>query len=162
MDLTFQVPMQYCSLHNQTLLPLPVTSTTGHCFCFGCLFILSGVISLLFSTCISGTYWPGEFIFQCPIFLPFILSMGFSRQEYWNSFQVPPPVDRILSELSTNNTRRLYTWTNSDGWHQNQTDYILFRQRWRSSIQSAKTRTGADCGSNHELLIAKFDLNWRE
>ena len=35
MDLTFQVPMQYCSLQHQTLLPLPVTSTTGHCFCFG-------------------------------------------------------------------------------------------------------------------------------
>ena len=29
-------------------------------------------------------------------------------------------------------------------------------QRWRSSIQSAKTRPGTDCGSNHELLIAKF------
>ena len=26
----------------------------------------------------------------------------------------------------------------------------------RSSIQSAKTRPGADCGSDHELLIAKF------
>ena len=35
------------------------------------LFILSGVISLLFSSSISGTYQPGEFIFQCPIFLPF-------------------------------------------------------------------------------------------
>ena len=32
MDLTFQVPMQYCSLQHQTLLPSPVTSTTGHCF----------------------------------------------------------------------------------------------------------------------------------
>ena len=31
-------------------------------------------------------------------------------------------------------------------------------QRWRSSIQSAKRRPGADCGSNHELLIAKFRL----
>ena len=31
-------------------------------------------------------------------------------------------------------------------------------QRWRSSIQSAKTRPGADCGSDHELLIAKFRL----
>ena len=30
--------------------------------------------------------------------------------------------------------------------------------RWRSSIQSAKTRPGADCGSDHELLIAKFRL----
>ena len=35
-------------------------------------------------------------------------------------------------------------------------DYILCSQRWRSSIQSAKTRPGADCGSDHELLIAKF------
>ena len=35
MDLTFQVPMQYCSLQHQTLLLSPVTSTTGHCFCFG-------------------------------------------------------------------------------------------------------------------------------
>ena len=40
----------------------------------------------------------------------------------------------------------------------NQIDYILCSQRWRSSIQSAKTRPGADCGSNHELLIAKFRL----
>ena len=34
MDLTFQVPMQYCSLHHRTLLTSPVTSTTGCCFCF--------------------------------------------------------------------------------------------------------------------------------
>ena len=33
---------------------------------------------------------------------------------------------------------------------------ILFAARWRSSTQSAKTRLGADCGSDHELLIAKF------
>ena len=37
-------------------------------------------------------------------------------------------------------------------------DYLLCSQRWRSSIQSAKTRPGADCGSDHELLIAKFSL----
>ena len=42
--------------------------------------------------------------------------------------------------------RRLYTWTSPDGQHQNQIDYILCTQRWRSSIQSAKTRLGADCG----------------
>ena len=35
-------------------------------------------------------------------------------------------------------------------------DFILCRQRWRNSIQSAKTRLGADCGSDHELIIAKF------
>ena len=38
----------------------------------------------------------------------------------------------------------LYTWTSPDGQHQNQIDYILCSQRWRSSIQSAKTRPGAD------------------
>jgi len=37
-----------------------------------------------------------------------------------------------------------------------QIDYVLCSQRWRSSIQSAKTRLGTDCGSDHELLIAKF------
>ena len=39
---------------------------------------------------------------------------------------------------------------------------ILCRQRWRSSIQSAKTRPGADCGSGHELLIAKFRLKLKK
>ena len=43
-----------------------------------------------------------------------------------------------------------------------QIDYILCRQRWRSSIQSAKTRPGADCGSDHELLIAKFRLKLKK
>ena len=45
---------------------------------------------------------------------------------------------------------------------QNQIDYILSSQRWRSSIQLAKTRPGADCGSNHELLIAKFRLKLKK
>ena len=35
--------------------------------------------------------------------------------------------------------RRLYTWTSPDGQHQNQIDYILCSQRWRSTIQSAET-----------------------
>ena len=44
----------------------------------------------------------------------------------------------------------------------NQVDYILCSQRWRSSIQSAKTRPGADCGTDHELLIAKFILKLKK
>ena len=44
----------------------------------------------------------------------------------------------------------------------NQIDYILCSQRWRSSIQSAKARLGADCGSDHELLIAKFRLKLKK
>ena len=58
--------------------------------------------------------------------------------------------------------RRLYTWTSPDGQHRNQIDYILCSQRWRTSIQSAKTRPGADCGSDHELLIAKFRLRLKK
>ena len=41
-------------------------------------------------------------------------------------------------------------------------DYILCSQRWRSFIQSAKTRPGADCGSDHELLIAEFRLKLKK
>ena len=48
------------------------------------------------------------------------------------------------------------------GQHQNQIAYILCSQRWRSSIQSAKTRPGADCGSDHEPLIAKFRLKLKK
>ena len=35
MDLTFQVPMQYCSLQHRSFLLSPVTCPTGYCFCFG-------------------------------------------------------------------------------------------------------------------------------
>ena len=55
--------------------------------------------------------------------------------------------------------RRLYTWISSDGQHRNQIDYILCNQRWRSSIQSAKTRLGADCGSIMNSLLPNSDLN---
>ena len=41
-------------------------------------------------------------------------------------------------------------------------DYILCSQRWRRSIQSAQTRPVADCGSDHELLIAKFRRKWKK
>ena len=58
--------------------------------------------------------------------------------------------------------RRLYILISPDGQHQNQIDYILCRQRWRSSIQSAKRRPGADCGSDHELLITKFRLKLKK
>ena len=68
----------------------------------------------------------------------------------------------IANTLVQQHNRRLYTWTSPDGQHQNQIDYILCSQRWRSSIQSAKTRPGADYGSDHELLIAKFRLKLKK
>ena len=69
---------------------------------------------------------------------------------------------------NSGNSDRLYfwgsniTWTSPDGQHRNQIDYILCSQRWRSSIQSIKIRPGADCGSDHELLIAKFRLQLKK
>ena len=68
----------------------------------------------------------------------------------------------ITNTLFQQYKRRLYTWTSPDGQHRNQTDYILCSQRWRSSIQAARTRLGADCGSDHELLIAKFKLKLKK
>ena len=68
----------------------------------------------------------------------------------------------IANTLFQQHKRRLYTWTSPDGQYQNQIDYILCSQRWRSSIQSAKTRPGADCGSDHEFLIAKFRLKLKK
>ena len=68
----------------------------------------------------------------------------------------------IANTLIQQHKRRLYTWTSPDGQHRNQTDYILCSQRWRSSIQSAKIRPGADCGSDQELLIAKFRLKLKK
>ena len=68
----------------------------------------------------------------------------------------------IANTLFQQHKRRLYTWTSPDGQHRNQIDYILCSQRWRSSIQSGKTRPGADCGSDHELLIAKFRLKLKK
>ena len=53
-------------------------------------------------------------------------------------------------------------WTSADGQYQNQIDYVPCSLRWRSSIQSAKTRPGVDCSSDHELLIAKIRLKLRK
>ena len=68
----------------------------------------------------------------------------------------------IANTLFQQYKRKLYTWTSPDGQHWNQTDYILCSQRGRSSMKSAKTTPGADCVSDHELLIAKFRLKLKK
>ena len=71
------------------------TSITSHIhswvfFSFGlCLFILSGVISPLFSSSMLGTYLPGEFIFQCPLFLPFHDVQGVLKARILKWFAIP-------------------------------------------------------------------------
>ena len=48
-------------------------------------------------------------------------------------------------------------------WSTLKLDWLYSLQpRWRSSIQSAKTRPEADCGSDHELLITKLRLKLKE
>ena len=102
MDLTFQVLMQYYSLQHRTLLPSPVTSTTGCYFCFGS---ISSFFLELFLHWSPVAYWApihlGSSSFSVISFCIFILFMGFSRQEYWTVLPFPSPVDHILSELST-------------------------------------------------------------
>ena len=68
----------------------------------------------------------------------------------------------IANALFQQHKNRHYKRTSPDGQHQNQTDYILFSQRWRSSKQWVKTRPGADYGSDHELLIVKFRLKLKK
>ena len=67
----------------------------------------------------------------------------------------------IANTLFQQHERRFYTWTSPDGQHRNQIDYILCSQRW-SSIQSSKTRPGADCVSDHEILISKLRLKLKK
>ena len=64
----------------------------------------------------------------------------------------------VIANTLFQQKRRLHTWTSPHGQYQNQIDYILCSQRWRSSTQSVKTRLGSD----HELLIAKFRLKLKK
>ena len=68
----------------------------------------------------------------------------------------------IANTLFQQHKRWLYMWTSPDGQYQNQTAFILCSQRWRSSVQSAKTRPRVDCGSDHQLLIAKCRLKLKK
>ena len=101
-DLTFQVPMQYCSLQHQTLLLSPVTSTTEYCFAFGSIpsFFLE-----LFLHWSPVAYWAptdlGSFSFSILSFCLLILFMGFSGKnpkvvchsllEWATFYQTSPP-----------------------------------------------------------------------
>ena len=102
MDLTFQVPMQYCSVQHQTWLPSPVASTTG-CYCYFGSF--SSLFLELFLHWSPVEYWAptdlGSSYFSVLSFCLFILFMGFSRKEYWSGLPIPSPVDHVLSEVST-------------------------------------------------------------
>ena len=85
---------------------------------------------------------------------------------HWNTEWSRAKTNRVLPRKHTGHSKHPLLTTQEKTLHMDitrrstliQTDYILCSQRWRSSIQSTKTRPGADCGSDHELLIAKFRL----
>ena len=99
-DLTFQVPMQSCSLQHWTLLSSPVTSTTGCSFCFGS---VSSFFLELFLHWSSVAYWAltnlGSSSFSVLSFCLFILFMGFWSQEYWRGLPFPSPLDHFVRTL---------------------------------------------------------------
>ena len=68
----------------------------------------------------------------------------------------------IANTLFQQHKRRIYTWTSPDGQHQNQIDYILIAKDGEALYSQQKKRLGADCGSDHELLIAKFRLKLKK
>ena len=85
MDLTFQVPMQYCSLQHRILLLSPVISTAVYCFCFGS--IPSFFLNLFLHWSPVACWAPTNLVnssFCVLSFCLFILFMGFLRQEYWS------------------------------------------------------------------------------
>ena len=80
-----------------------------------------------------------------------------------SSNRVLPRERTVIGDtLFQQHKRRHYTWTSPDGQRQNQIDYILCSQRLRSSTQSKETISGANHGSDNEILITKFRLKLRK
>ena len=90
MDLTFQVPMQYCSLQHRALLLSPVTSTAGYCFFFG---NIPSFFLELFLHSSPVAYWAptdlGSTSFSILSFCLFILFMGVLKARILKWFAIP-------------------------------------------------------------------------
>ena len=68
----------------------------------------------------------------------------------------------IANTLFQQHKRRVYTWTLPDGQYQNQTDYILCSQRWRSSIRQQKQDWELTVAHIMNSLLPNSDLSWRK
>ncbi|XP_061463081.1 craniofacial development protein 2-like isoform X2 [Rhineura floridana] len=75
---------------------------------------------------------------------------------------VKQEMERIDIAILGQPKRRLYTWTSPNGQYRNQIDYIIGRRRWKSSILSAKTRPGSECGTDHKLLISEIKVKLKK
>ena len=107
---------------------------------------------------------------RCPFHYRQLECKSRNSRDIWNNRPIWPWIKNEVGQrlacqeniLCQQHKRRLYIWTSPDDQCLNQIDNILHSQRWRSFTQSAKTREGADCGSDHELLTAKFRLKWKK
>ena len=115
---------------------------------------------------------------RCPFHYSGLECKSRKSRNTWSNRQIWPWIvewsraktNRVLPRKCTGQANTLFqqhkrrhsTWTSPDGQHRNHIDYILCSQRWRSSIQSTKTRPGAECGSDHEPLITKFRLKLKK
>ena len=145
MDLTFQVPMQYCSSQHQTLLPSPVTSTFRCCFCF--VFVFSFFLDLFlhsFPVAYWAIYQPGELIFQCPIFLPFHTMYTYN---WWASL-----VAQRLKCLPA----MWETWVRSLGWE----DPLEKEMATHSSILAWKIPWTEEPGGLQSMGLQRVRHDW--
>ena len=110
---------------------------------------------------------------RCPFHYRKLESKSRKSRHTWSNRQIRPlgewsraKANRVLSREHTGHSKHPHPTTQEKTLHMGITRWLTLKsdwlyslqQRWRSSIQSTKTRPGADCGSHHELLIAKFRL----
>ena len=96
-------PWSFSYLQHRILLFPPGKSKTESHFCFGWAtsFFLELLVIALLTSSILDTFWPGELIIWCHIFLPFYTVHGILTARVLEWFAFPLPVDHVLSELST-------------------------------------------------------------
>ena len=88
----------------------------------------------------------------------------------WSTKRSKSKPNRVLPRGHTGHSKHPLPTTHEKTLHmditrcqyRNQIDYLLCSQRWRSFIQLAKTKPGADRGSDRELLVAKFRLKLKK
>ena len=69
--------------------------------------------------------------------------------------------DLVLANASGHHkASKKWIWHSANGQHHRQIDYVLVRKRFRSGVNTARTRSfpGADIGSGHDLLMMTFRL----
>ena len=114
MDLTFQIPRQYCSLQHQNLLSPPDTSTTGcrlhfrSAFSFLLeLFLHSSPVVYSILTNLCG------FFFQIHIYLPFNTIHWVLKARWWRVLPFLSPVPLFVRTLLCDLSMALHTMAHS-------------------------------------------------